>query len=94
VFEKGIARKLDFSFSGTQSLRISQLLEDGLLEIGGIEVTFAVGFVAGDQRDVRRQIDVQAGVEFDIGMNGADFQQPIFQQLRNAQALGCRLTSR
>ncbi|WP_392566628.1 malonate decarboxylase subunit alpha [Utexia brackfieldae] len=36
VFEKGIAKKLDFSFSGTQSLRISQLLEDGLLEIGAI----------------------------------------------------------
>ena len=36
IFEKGIARKLDFSFSGTQSLRISQLLEDGLLEIGAI----------------------------------------------------------
>lgn len=36
VFEKGIARKLDFSFSGTQSLRMSQLLEDGLLEIGAI----------------------------------------------------------
>ncbi|HGM5492245.1 TPA: malonate decarboxylase subunit alpha [Serratia fonticola] len=36
IFEKGIARKLDFAFSGTQSLRISQLLEDGLLEIGAI----------------------------------------------------------
>lgn len=36
IFETGIARKLDFSFSGTQSLRISQLLEDGLLEIGAI----------------------------------------------------------
>ena len=36
IFEKGIARKLDFSFSGTQSLRISQLLEDGQLEIGSI----------------------------------------------------------
>ncbi|MEJ4045591.1 malonate decarboxylase subunit alpha [Erwinia sp. SLM-02] len=36
IFEKGIARRLDFSFSGTQSLRISQLLEDGLLEIGAI----------------------------------------------------------
>lgn len=36
IFEKGIARKLDFSFSGTQSLRISQLLEDGMLEIGAI----------------------------------------------------------
>jgi len=36
LFEKGIARKLDFSFAGTQSLRISQLIEDGLLEIGAI----------------------------------------------------------
>ncbi|NEG59765.1 malonate decarboxylase subunit alpha, partial [Pantoea agglomerans] len=36
IFEKGIARKLDFSFSGPQSLRISQLLEDGQLEIGAI----------------------------------------------------------
>ncbi|QPR27397.1 malonate decarboxylase subunit alpha [Edwardsiella hoshinae] len=36
IFEKGIAHKLDFSFSGTQSLRIAQLLEDGLLEIGAI----------------------------------------------------------
>lgn len=36
LFERGIARKLDFSFSGPQSLRIGQLLEDGVLEIGAI----------------------------------------------------------
>ena len=36
LFERGIARRLDFSFSGPQSLRISQLLQDGLLEIGAI----------------------------------------------------------
>ncbi|GGO86444.1 malonate decarboxylase subunit alpha [Marinobacterium nitratireducens] len=36
LFEKGIARKLDFSFSGPQSLRIGQLMEDGLLEVGAI----------------------------------------------------------
>jgi hypothetical protein len=54
----------------------------------GVQVAFAVGFIAGDQRDVWRQIDVQAGVEFDIGVDGADFEQAIFQQLRNAQALG------
>jgi len=36
IFEKGIASKLDFSFSGSQSLRISQLLQDGQLEIGAI----------------------------------------------------------
>jgi malonate decarboxylase alpha subunit len=36
LFERGIARKLDFSFSGPQSLRIAQLLEDGQMEIGAI----------------------------------------------------------
>ena len=36
LFEMGIARKLDFSFSGPQSLRIGQLMEDGLLEVGAI----------------------------------------------------------
>ncbi|HCL74396.1 MAG TPA: malonate decarboxylase subunit alpha, partial [Pseudomonas sp.] len=36
LFERQIARKLDFSFAGPQSLRISQLLEDGLLEVGAI----------------------------------------------------------
>jgi malonate decarboxylase alpha subunit len=36
LFERGIARKLDFSFAGPQSLRIAQLLEDGCLEIGAI----------------------------------------------------------
>ena len=36
IFEKGIARKIDFSYSGAQSLRMSQLLEDGLLEVGAI----------------------------------------------------------
>ena len=34
IFETGIARKLDFSFAGPQSLRVAQLLEDGKLEIG------------------------------------------------------------
>jgi malonate decarboxylase alpha subunit len=36
LFEKGIARKLDFAFAGAQSLRISQFLKDGILEIGAI----------------------------------------------------------
>jgi malonate decarboxylase alpha subunit len=36
LFELGIARKLDFSYAGPQSLRVSQLLEDGKLEIGAI----------------------------------------------------------
>jgi malonate decarboxylase alpha subunit len=36
LFEKGIARKLDFSYAGPQSLRVAQLLEDGKIEIGAI----------------------------------------------------------
>ncbi|MGI2035484.1 malonate decarboxylase subunit alpha [Rhizobium panacihumi] len=36
LFERGICRKLDFSFAGPQSLRVAQLLEDGKLEIGAI----------------------------------------------------------
>ena len=36
LFERGIARRIDFAFSGPQSVRLSQLLEDGKLEIGAI----------------------------------------------------------
>ena len=36
LFEHGIARRLDFSFAGAQSLRMAQLLQDGRLEIGAI----------------------------------------------------------
>ena len=36
LFERGIARKLDFAFAGGQSLRISQFLQDGVLEMGAI----------------------------------------------------------
>ncbi|HEV7819578.1 MAG TPA: malonate decarboxylase subunit alpha, partial [Burkholderiales bacterium] len=36
LFEQGIARKVDFSYAGPQSLRVAQLLEDGRLEIGSI----------------------------------------------------------
>jgi malonate decarboxylase alpha subunit len=36
LFERGIARRLEFSYAGPQSLRVAQLLEDGKLEIGSI----------------------------------------------------------
>jgi malonate decarboxylase alpha subunit len=36
LFESGIARKLDFSFAGPQSLRLAQLLEDGKVQVGAI----------------------------------------------------------
>ena len=36
LFEYGIARKVDFSYAGPQSLRIAQMLEDGKLTMGEI----------------------------------------------------------
>jgi len=36
LFERGIARKLDFAYAGAQSLRIGQLIQDGILEVGAI----------------------------------------------------------
>src|SRR5208282_2906881 len=35
LFELGIAKKIDFAFS-SQSLRLAQLLDEGVLEIGAI----------------------------------------------------------
>jgi malonate decarboxylase alpha subunit len=64
LFERGIARKLDFSFAGPQSLRVAQLLEDGKLEIGSIytyvelyarmfiDLTPKVALVCAEQADV------------------------------------------
>ncbi|GJM67898.1 hypothetical protein HMSSN036_01140 [Paenibacillus macerans] len=36
IFEKGIAGRLDFSYSGSQSLRVAQMIEDGTLKLGDI----------------------------------------------------------
>jgi malonate decarboxylase alpha subunit len=36
LFEKGIARRVDFSFSGPQAVRVAQLVAAGRLEIGAI----------------------------------------------------------
>ena len=67
LFERGIARKLDFAFAGAQSLRISQFLQDGILEIGAIhtyielyarlyvDLTPNVVLVAGFKADRARQ---------------------------------------
>jgi len=36
VFERGIARRLDFSFSGPQGARLARLVQEGRIEIGAI----------------------------------------------------------
>ena len=36
LFERGIARKLDFAYAGPQALRTAQMVEDGKLEVGAV----------------------------------------------------------
>lgn len=63
IFEKGIAKRLDFSYAGAQSLRISQMIEDQVLELGDIhtylelyarlfiDLTPNIALVAADKAD-------------------------------------------
>gem|GEM_PF-6418854 len=53
----------------------------------GVDVALAVGGEAGHQRDVGDQVHQQARIELDVGVDGTDFQQAVFQQLADAQAL-------
>jgi len=75
LFERGIARKLDFSFAGPQSLRVAQLLEDGKLEIGAIytyvelyarmfiDLTPQVALVCAEQADAHGNLYTGANTE-------------------------------
>ena len=36
IFERGIAERIDFSYCGSQSLRVAQMVEDGSLKLGDI----------------------------------------------------------
>ncbi|GAA4587695.1 malonate decarboxylase subunit alpha [Planotetraspora phitsanulokensis] len=36
VFERGVARRLDFAYAGPQSVRMAQLLADGTVDVGAI----------------------------------------------------------
>lgn len=63
IFEKGIARLLDFSFAGPQSLRMAQMIEDGTVEVGSIhtylelygrlfvDLTPNIALIAADKAD-------------------------------------------
>ncbi|MNZ20387.1 hypothetical protein D3C78_374420 [compost metagenome] len=60
----------------------------GVLGAGaGVDVAFAVGHEAGHQGDIGDEVHQEARVELDVGVDGADFQQAVFQQLADAQAL-------
>lgn len=65
IFDKGIARKLDFCYSGDQGVRVGKLVKDGHLEIGAIhtylelysryfvDLTPRVAFVAAQSADAQ-----------------------------------------
>ncbi|MNV09412.1 hypothetical protein D3C71_999020 [compost metagenome] len=54
----------------------------------GVDVAGAVGHEAGREHDVGNQVHHQPCVELDVGVDRADFQQAVFEQLADAQALG------
>ena len=63
IFEKGIAKKLDFCYSGEQGLRLGRLIKEGVVEIGAIhtylelysryfvDLTPRVSFIAAQSAD-------------------------------------------
>jgi malonate decarboxylase alpha subunit len=75
LFERGIARKVDFSFSGPQSLRLAQLVADGRVEIGAIhtylelfgryfvDLTPDISLVAADAADADGNLYTGANTE-------------------------------
>jgi len=67
LFERGIARKLDFAYAGTQSVRISRFLEDGLLEVGAIHTY--IELYARLYVDLTPQIVLIAGYKADRAGN-------------------------
>src|SRR5579863_3020158 len=75
LFERGIARRVDFSFAGPQSVRVAQLLEEGRLEIGAIytylelyarmfiDLTPQVALVCAEQADRNGNLYTGANTE-------------------------------
>jgi malonate decarboxylase alpha subunit len=63
IFEKGIARKLDFCYSGEQGIRLGRLIKEGFVEVGAIhtylelysryfvDLTPRVSFIAAQSAD-------------------------------------------
>lgn len=75
IFEKGIAKKLDFSYSGAQSLRMAQMVEDGKVDIVAIhtylelygrlfvDLTPNIALVAADKADAQGNLYTGANTE-------------------------------
>lgn len=75
IFEKGIAEKIDFSYAGAQSLRVSQMTEDGTLKMGEIHTYLElygrlfidlipnIALVAADKADAQGNLYTGANTE-------------------------------
>lgn len=75
IFEKGIAEKIDFSYAGAQSLRMSQMIEDGTLKMGEIHTYLElygrlfidlipnIALVAADKADAQGNLYTGANTE-------------------------------
>ena len=75
IFEKGIAEKIDFSYAGAQSLRVSQMIEDETLKMGEIhtylelygrlfiDLTPNIALVAADKADEQGNLYTGANTE-------------------------------
>ncbi|MCM3307279.1 malonate decarboxylase subunit alpha [Priestia megaterium] len=75
IFEKGIAEKIDFSYAGAQSLRVSQMIEDETLKMGEIHTYLElygrlfidlipnIALVAADKADVQGNLYTGANTE-------------------------------
>ncbi|BFI98269.1 MULTISPECIES: malonate decarboxylase subunit alpha [Priestia] len=75
IFEKGIAKKIDFSYAGAQSLRVSQMIEDETLKMGEIHTYLElygrlfidlipnIALVAADKADAQGNLYTGANTE-------------------------------
>ncbi|MDY0943130.1 malonate decarboxylase subunit alpha [Priestia megaterium] len=75
IFEKGVAEKIDFSYAGAQSLRVSQMIEDGTLKMGEIHTYLElygrlfidlipnIALVAADKADAQGNLYTGANTE-------------------------------
>lgn len=57
----------------------------------GVEVAVAVGLLRTQQHDMRGKVDEHAGIELDVGVDGADVHGAVLDHLRDPHALRPRV---
>jgi len=105
LFQKGIARKIDFAYAGPQSLRIAQLLEDGQIELGAIhtyvelyarmfvDLNPRVALVCAEQGDAQGNLYTGPNTEdTPVIVEATAFRHGIVIAQVNSLAAACRYT--